>query len=205
MEKKNPKNLFMVFIFVAILVVFDQFTKYLSVLCLKGKEAFVLIEGVFEFRYLENRSAAFGIDLFSWMQEIFHFSYFESHPEAFLTCKMAFFVILTLLVVCFLFHIYIKIPAVRRYRCLDFIVMVFCAGAIGNCIDRLLHRYVIDFLYFRLIDFPIFNVADIYVTVSAFTLIALGLFYYKEADFEAIFPEKSPKRKEKDNHADGTV
>ena len=41
------------------------------------------------------------------------------------------------------------------------------------------------------INFPIFNVADIYVTVAAFMFIILGLFYYKEEDFSLIFPTKS--------------
>jgi signal peptidase II len=53
---------------------------------------------------------------------------------------------------------------------------------------------VVDFFYFCLIDFPIFNVADIYVTVSAFFIVVLGLFYYKEDDFEAVFPSKKKSK-----------
>ena len=53
-------------------------------------------------------------------------------------------------------------------------------------IDRIRFGYVVDFLYFNLIDFPIFNVADIYVTCSVFVLAALILWYYKEEDFERI-------------------
>ena len=45
----------------------------------------------------------------------------------------------------------------------------------------------VDFLYFKLINFPIFNVADIYVTVAAFLLVILILIYYKEDDLERIF------------------
>ena len=48
-------------------------------------------------------------------------------------------------------------------------------------------NYVVDFFYFKLIDFPIFNVADIYVTVSAAVLAVLILLYYKEEDLERIF------------------
>ncbi|MDY2590860.1 MAG: signal peptidase II, partial [Agathobacter sp.] len=66
------------------------------------------------------------------------------------------------------------------------------AGAIGNLIDRIVNNYVVDFFYFKLIDFPIFNVADIYVTIAAFLFIVLGFFYYKEEDFEIIF-SKSKK------------
>ena len=87
-----------------------------------------------------------------------------------------------------------NIPKERRFRYIDWILIAFIAGAIGNLIDRAVHHYVIDFFYFKLIDFPIFNVADIYVTVSAFFIIVLGLFYYKEADFERIFPSKEKKK-----------
>ena len=61
------------------------------------------------------------------------------------------------------------------------------SGAFGNCIDRIRLNYVVDFLYFKLINFPIFNVADIYVTVAAFLLVILILIYYKEDDLERIF------------------
>lgn len=72
--------------------------------------------------------------------------------------------------------------------------MIFTAGAIGNLIDRMVNNYVVDFCYFKLINFPIFNVADIYVTVAAFFFIILGLFYYKEEDYELIFPDKNKKK-----------
>jgi signal peptidase II len=71
---------------------------------------------------------------------------------------------------------------------MELILLAFIAGAIGNCIDRIVRGYVVDFFYFRLINFPIFNVADIYVTVSAFFMVTLGLVYYHEDDFETIFP-----------------
>ena len=53
-------------------------------------------------------------------------------------------------------------------------------------IDRAVRGYVVDFFYFRLIDFPIFNVADIYVTVTMILLLILILFYYKEEDLEFL-------------------
>ena len=60
-------------------------------------------------------------------------------------------------------------------------------------IDRFFLGYVVDFFYFVLIDFPIFNVADIYVTCAAIVLLVLGIFYYKDEDFENIFPSKKDK------------
>ena len=76
---------------------------------------------------------------------------------------------------------------------MDYVLIFFIAGALGNLFDRVVYKYVIDFLYFKLIDFPIFNVADIYVTCAAFSMIGLGVFYYKDEDFEMIFPSKKDK------------
>lgn len=93
---------------------------------------------------------------------------------------------------------YQRIPLNRRFLPLNIIAVGIFAGAAGNLIDRVIHHYVIDFFYFSLINFPIFNVADIYVTLSAVALIIAVLFYYKEEDFSLIFTEnckmkRSPK------------
>ena len=53
-------------------------------------------------------------------------------------------------------------------------------------IDRIVHGFVTDFFYFELINFPVFNVADCYVVVSAIAAMLLILFYYKEEDLETI-------------------
>ena len=55
---------------------------------------------------------------------------------------------------------------VSLYLPFFFFLTMIAAGGIGNLIDRLRLGYVIDFFYFSLIDFPVFNVADIYVTVG---------------------------------------
>lgn len=139
---------------------FDQFTKYLAVTRLKNQEPFVLIEGVFEFRYLENRGAAFG--MLQDMQYILA-------AGALIVCGVIVF-------------LYLRMPARHRYIPLRICAVFLCAGAIGNMIDRIRLHYVIDFLYFRLIDFPIFNVADCYVVVSCIAFALLILFYYREED-----------------------
>ena len=56
--------------------------------------------------------------------------------------------------------------------------------------DRIFRGYVVDFLYFKLIDFPVFNVADIYVTTASFVLIILVIVLYREEDFDRIFSGK---------------
>lgn len=189
---KSRKQLCSAAIMVFLLVALDQLTKYLAVLKLKmsGKGVFELIPGVFELRYLENQSAAFGVDLLSIIQNIFHFTYWSENPLAFLRAKMIFFSVITIAVVILLCVWYRKIPVSKRFRLLNVVVILFVAGALGNLIDRIVNNYVVDFFYFSLINFPIFNVADIYVTVAAFMFIILGLFYYKEDDFSVIFPDR---------------
>ena len=156
----------------ALLIGFDQLTKYWAVSGLKDKDAFVLWNGVFELRYLENRGAAFGI-----LQG-------QKWP----------LVIFTIVILAILIYVFLnKIPMGKKFFFLDLISILVFAGAIGNFIDRIAQDYVIDFFYFCLIDFPIFNVADIYVTVAAFLLIVLGFFYYKDEDWEKIFPAKHEK------------
>lgn len=147
-----------------LLVLLDQGTKYLAVEKLKDQASFVIIPGVFELRYLENYGAAFGV----------------------LQGKKLFFVIITLLMMILLIYIYGKIPAERRFYPLHGICITLSAGAAGNFIDRILHNYVIDFFYFSLINFPIFNVADIYVTCAMALFIVLFLFYYKETDLDRL-------------------
>ena len=108
-------------------------------------------------------------------------------------------VVVTLLILYLFFK---KLPATRHFFWLNAVAVLFFAGAIGNFIDRVRQGYVVDFFYFSLINFPIFNVADIYVTAAAFLLIFLCLFYYKEEDFEQIFPSGSSRQhssEKKDN------
>lgn len=157
-----------------LLIFLDQITKAAAVTHLKNHASFIILDGVFELRYLENRGAAFGL-----MQN-----------------QRTLFLIATVLILIVIIYFYLKkIPNERRFLWLNMIAILFFAGAIGNFIDRLVQNYVIDFFYFILIDFPIFNVADIYVTVAAFLLIFLCLFYYKEEDFERVFPSKKENKK----------
>ena len=175
---------------VIFLIAIDQFTKWLAYTHLYQKPDVSVIDGVFQLKYLENDSAAFSLDPVSILQRIFHFTYFDSHPEAFLMAKMIFFAVLTIVVLVLLAIVYQRIPLNRRFLPLNIIAVGIFAGAAGNLIDRVIHHYVIDFFYFSLINFPVFNVADIYVTLSAIALIIAVLFYYKEEDFSLIFTGK---------------
>ena len=84
-------------------------------------------------------------------------------------------------------------PVSRRMLPLRLITVALAAGAIGNMIDRIVHHYVVDFIYFCLIDFPIFNVADIYVTCSCVLALILIFFYYEDEEFDFLFGKEKRK------------
>lgn len=169
MNKKNGlKNYVMAVILVIVAVLIDQYTKYLAVTHLKDGPAFVLLDNVFELNYLENRGAAFGL----------------------LQNRQIFFVCVAILIFAFILYCYVRIPKTGRYLPLRLCGIFIVAGAAGNLIDRIRLGYVVDFFYFRLIDFPVFNVADIYVTVSFAVLLILIFFRYKEEELEFLGRKK---------------
>lgn len=159
-KQKTAKNWLAAVLSVIVLVAVDQVSKALAVRYLSDGPVDV-IRGVFQLRYLENHGAAFGI----------------------LQNRQIFFYIITIAILIGVFWFYSKLPANRKYRTLRVLCVFLTAGAIGNLIDRMVLHYVRDFFYFILIDFPIFNVADIYVTCSAIILIICILFIYKDEDF----------------------
>ena len=67
---------------------------------------------------------------------------------------------------------------------------MIAAGAVGNFIDRMYNGYVVDFFYFKVINFPIFNVADCYVVCAAGLLILLIGFFYKEDELSFLSSKK---------------
>lgn len=161
-------------VFIVIGIVLDQFTKNCAVVSLKDQDPFVILDGVFELRYLENRGAAFGL----------------------LQNQQLFFLFSVVLITFVALVFYRNVPMERRYVFLRFCAASILVGAFGNCIDRVRQSFVVDFFYFKLIDFPIFNVADIYVTVATALLIVLLLFYYKEEDLERVFHSRKRSRRE---------
>lgn len=169
----KPKSVLMGVIGFIILVLADQWTKKMAVLRLKDQDPIVLIKNVFELYYLENRGAAFGI--------------FQGKRFAFLIITV---VILLVLAYCFW-----NIPYTAKYMSLRCIIVLIGAGAVGNFIDRMSNGYVVDFFYFKLINFPVFNVADIYVTLSAVFLAILLLFKYKEEDLNVLVNSLKKSRK----------
>lgn len=147
-----------------VLIILDQLSKYFAVLYLKDKPSIKIIDGVFELFYLENKGAAFGM-----MQG-----------------QKVFFVIIAVVILAAIIYVLLKTPNQKKYIKLHIVLVMIASGAIGNMIDRIRLDYVVDFLYFSLINFPVFNVADIYVTVAAVLICVLLLFIYKESDLEFL-------------------
>lgn len=140
-----------------ILVFLDQCTKYLAETFLKPKGYVTVIPGVLELRYLENRGAAFGM----------------------LQNRQWIFVVFAICCVILCCWYVFRLAAEDRHLASAVCLSVLAAGASGNLIDRVARGSVIDFIYVSLIHFPVFNVADICVSVSTIVLVFLVLFYYK--------------------------
>lgn len=155
------KKLLRLLVIIIPLLALDQVTKYFARKLLSDKSVPV-IEGVLEFEYLENRGAVWGS-----MQN-----------------QLALLITVTIILSVVLLVFYFKMPENRKNAPLLYLVPIILAGAVGNFIDRVVYNYVIDFIYFKIINFPIFNVADIYVTCSTIILAILIIFYYKDEDFQ---------------------
>lgn len=147
-------------ILVLCMILFDQFTKWMAVRYLKEQSAFVLIKGVLEFDYLENRGVAFGM--------------FQGQRWPIL--------ILGIALMGGILYIMKKLPEGRNFCILQILLASVLAGGIGNMIDRFLYGYVVDFISFVLINYPIFNVADCYVVCATIGLFIMFLFVLKEED-----------------------
>ena len=150
---------------IAGLVGIDQLTKWLAIVHLKEKPPFLIIDQVFELTYLENTGAAFGLGKDqAWMRWIF--------------IVLTFLILIVLTVV-------LMSGRYRRYKLVNISGILIIAGGIGNMIDRLVRGYVVDFLYFRLIDFPVFNFADCCVVIGAILLLIFLFFIYSDEKQEA--------------------
>lgn len=163
-NKKRVFSLLFYIIGIAVLTELDQITKVLAESKLMGKPDFKVIGDAFVFSYLRNEGAAWGM----------------------LSGKINLFLIFTVIVVLLVTYVIINLPVTKKYMPLLVTCTLLVSGAAGNFIDRVRFGYVRDFIYFKLINFPVFNVADCYVTVSVVLLIILILFVYKEDDFNFL-------------------
>lgn len=164
MSKKKRMMFGLDAVLVVLLLILDQFTKYLAVSHLKGKSAVPLIHGVLELQYLENRGAAFGM----------------------LQNQKIFILLIGIVFLAIILFFLVKLPEEKKFNIVHILAAVTIAGGVGNMIDRFRLDYVVDFIYFTLIDFPIFNVADIFVVLATIGLFIMFLFVYKDHDLEFL-------------------
>jgi signal peptidase II len=144
-------------ILAALMLVFDQASKYWAVHVLKPLVDIPLWEGVFHFHYAENTGAAF-----SMLQEQ----------------SWVFYVFTMVAVGGMLYYLF-------RYRrgmhpLLRVALGLMMGGALGNFIDRVRLGYVVDFLYFRLINFAIFNIADSALVIGCVLMAVYVLFFHEK-------------------------
>lgn len=147
---------------VLVMVGLDQWTKLLTVNHLKGQPDINIIDGVFELAYVENRGAAFGM----------------------LQDKIWLFALFTVIVLSAMVLLYVRLPKTTRFRPLKVALVILFAGAVGNFIDRVRVGFVVDMFHFYWFEFPVFNIADIFIVVSCGLLIILMMFYYKEDELD---------------------
>ena len=141
------------FIGVALCIFLDQISKVWAYSTLRLIDSIPIINGVFRLTYCENRGAAFGV----------------------LQNQLWLFAIITVVVIGAVILFMIKKKPKNKLLFLSLTLLT--GGALGNFIDRIFRRFVIDFLDFCLINFPIFNVADCFVVVGAILLAIYILFF----------------------------
>jgi len=142
----------------SLLVALDQWSKFLAVHHLPAGSSVVVIPNTLSLTYHINHGAAFGL--------------FPGGRWFFL--GFAGVVIIAIAVY------YVKLPKGRLYNIIRFLLILIAAGGIGNSIDRMLNGYVVDFFRFDFINFPIFNLADIFVVIGTVLLGIIMIFFVKE-------------------------
>jgi len=142
---------------IAIIAV-DQLTKYIAVTKLMPIGSVTFIEGIMDFRFVKNFGAAFGIlQGAKWV-----------------------FVVMTVAIAIGTVIAFKKMPKDKGYDLVRISLIMILGGAIGNCIDRLLRGFVVDFFATTFINYPVFNVADIFVVIGAFLMAFTVLFVIKD-------------------------
>ena len=143
MNKKNT----LVFSTALLIVILDQFTKFLIKQNFQLNQSVPIIKNILHLTYITNTGSAFG--LFKGLNW--------------------FFVFFSVIVIIAIFYYLERI--VKNEKLLQFAVGLLLGGTIGNLIDRVAYGAVIDFIDFRI--WPVFNIADSAVTIGVIILIVL--------------------------------
>ncbi len=147
---------------VIFLIALDQGTKLWALGSLKPIHSVTVAEGLLNLTFVENRGVAFGM----------------------LSGQRWLILLLTVVIACGMIVFYRRLPQERKYTPLRAAILLVLAGAIGNIIDRFFRGYVVDFFEFTFFDWPVFNVADIYVVVGVMILLFMTVFVLKDEDLD---------------------
>ena len=166
-----------------VLIFIDQITKYLARRDL-ADESYAVIDKVFRFSLVKNKGAAWGI----------------------LQGKVDILSIISIAMVILIAVFFFRVPSDKKFNIIRILCIFVISGAIGNVIDRIGFGFVTDFLYIQLIDFPVFNIADCYITFSMVIFIFLMLFCYKDEnlDFLSFRKKKSEDKPEEASEEENT-
>lgn len=170
-------------LFLCGIVGLDQWTKYLTIKHLAGGGEVKFIGDAVVFSYMQNRGMAWG--------------FFQN--AQLVLC------LLTVLAIGVIVFLYVRTPFEPEYRPIRIAEVMLVGGALGNLADRIFrfdpaegsyfHGYVVDMIYVKAIDFPVFNVADIFVSLAFLSFLFLLIFVYNEDEFNKCFGNFTPKKK----------
>lgn len=141
------------FLLCGLLIAADQLIKLWTVSSLSLVDTMPLIEGVFHFTYVENRGAAFGM----------------------LQNNTMMLAAVTLVETAVILYYFLR-HTDNRMWVLRLALILVMAGAVGNFADRVLRGFVVDMFDFRLINFYVFNFADVCICVGV-ALMAYHVFF----------------------------
>ena len=150
-------------LFVTILVILDQYVKNLVVLNIELSKRIPLIDDFFSLTYVRNYGAGFSI----------------------LQNETVFLSVLSIVAVLVLAYLLIKVKKSDTISIISYILII--SGALGNLIDRIRLGYVVDFLDFKIFgyDYPVFNIADSFITIGCFILMITVILESKNAKNKA--------------------
>ena len=159
------------------LVVADQISKRAIVFSMKLDAEIPVIDNFFSLHYVINKGSAFS---------------FLADKEWGISALTAISAVMGALVV-----VLMGVACKKHLKLLGFAFCLIASGAFGNLIDRVYHKYVIDFLRFDFGDytFPIFNFADICAVVG--TVILMGIIIFGAKYFDAFWGPSDKKKKAK--------
>ena len=153
---KNSLLLFALFVFT---VVSDQVSKYFIVATFNLHESRRILYNILYLRYIKNPGAAFGLSF--------------GHPLLMLT--------ITILIIIILGYLFLKGNLFSDNILGKTAMVMILGGAVGNFIDRMVMKEVVDFIdmgvgHYR---WPVYNLADVYITIGMFIMIYLFSFKAK--------------------------